>query len=86
MVDMQTYRRIEAEYTESAGIFDESDSHALDCKAALRALSDADRRLFVLYVETGSVRKLSEILGVSKSTVQNRVKDIRKRILKNMKL
>lgn len=86
MVDMQTYRHIEAEYTDSAGVFDDSDLRVLSCKAALRALSDADRRLFVLYVETGSVRKLSEILGVSKSTVQNRVKDIRKRILKNMKL
>ena len=86
MIDIHTYRRIEAVYTDSAGIFDESDSRVLYCKAALRALSDADRRLFVLYIETGSVRKLSEILGVSKSTVQNRVRDIRKRILKNMKL
>ena len=67
-------------------MFDDDDLRVKKSKVALRALSDTDRRIFVLYAETGSVRKLSEILGVSKSTVQNRVKDIRKKILRSMKL
>ena len=78
-------RLLEKEYTTSKGVFDEDDARVRRCKAALRRLSDSDRRLFILYAETGSVRKLSQILGVSKSTVQNRVSEIRRKLKKSIK-
>lgn len=78
-------RLLDEEYTASKGVFDEDDARVRRCKAALRKLSDSDRRLFILYAETGSVRKLSHTLGVSKSTVQNRVSEIRRKLKKSMK-
>ena len=78
-------RLLDEEYTASKGVFDEDDARVRRCKAALRRLSDSDRRLFILYAETGSVRKLSHTLGVSKSTVQNRVSEIRRKLKKSMK-
>ena len=78
-------RLLDQEYTDSKGVFDEDDARVRRCKAALRRLSDSDRRLFILYADTGSVRKLSQMLGVSKSTVQNRVSEIRRELKKNMK-
>lgn len=78
-------RLLDEEYTASKGVFDEDDARVRRCKAALRRLSDSDRRLFILYADTGSVRKLSHTLGVSKSTVQNRVSEIRRKLKKSMK-
>ena len=78
-------RLLDEEYTDSKGVFDEDDARVRCCKAALRRLPDSDRRLFILYADTGSVRKLSQTLGVSKSTVQNRVSEIRRKLKKSMK-
>lgn len=78
-------RLLEEEYTARKGVFDEDDARVRRCKDALRRLSDADRRLFILYAESGSVRKMSQMLGVSKSTVQNRISEIRRKIKKYMK-
>lgn len=78
-------RLLDEEYTASKGVFDEDDARVRRCKAALRRLSDSDRRIFILYADTGSVRMLSQMLGVSKSTVQNRVSEIRRELKKNMK-
>lgn len=78
-------RLLDEEYTASKGVFDEDDARVRRCKAALRRLSESDRRLFILYADTGSVRKLSHTLGVSKSTVQNRVSEIRRKLKKSMK-
>lgn len=77
-------RLLDEEYTASKGVFDEDNARVRRCKDALRRLSDADRRLFILYAESGSVRKMSQMLGVSKSTVQNRVTEIRRKIIESM--
>ena len=53
-------RLLDEEYTASKGVFDEDDARVRRCKAALRRLSDSDRRLFILYADSGSVRKLSD--------------------------
>ncbi|WP_295878794.1 sigma factor-like helix-turn-helix DNA-binding protein [uncultured Alistipes sp.] len=83
--DRQTqFHLIEEEYTASKGVFDEDDARVRRCKDALRRLSGVDRRLFILYAESGSVRKMSQMLGVSKSTVQNRVTEIRRKIIGSM--
>ena len=83
--DRQTqFHLIEEEYTARRGVFDEDDACVRRCKDALRRLSNADRRLFILYAESGSVRKMSQMLGVSKSTVQNRVTEIRRKIIESM--
>lgn len=78
------FHLIEEEYTASRGVFDEDDVRVRCCKDALRRLSGVDRRLFILYAESGSVRKMSQMLGVSKSTVQNRVTEIRRKIIESM--
>ena len=77
-------RLLEEEYTARRGVFDEDDACVRRCKDALRRLSDANRRLFILYAESGSVRKMSQMLGVSKSTVQKRVTGIRQEISGSM--
>ena len=78
------FHLIEEEYTASRGVFDEDDVRVRCCKDALRGLSETDRCLFIHYADLGSVRKMSQILGVSKSTVQNRVAEIRRKIIESM--
>ena len=45
-------------------------------------LNEADRRIFLLYVELGNIRATAEVLKVSTSTVYYKIKEIKKKICK----
>lgn len=80
------YRKIEEEYCfRYADIFVERSERLEQCVKALSFLSEDERRLFILYAETGSLEKLSRIIGISKSTLQYRIFAIRKKIKDNIR-
>lgn len=54
----------------------EDRDEVLRLKRALAHLEEPDRRIIVLYAELGSIRRLAERLGVSRSTAHNRVRRI----------
>lgn len=60
---------------------DESDKVRLT-KEALWKLSETDRLLIVLYCEIGSLRKLGEMLGVSRTTAYGAIKSIKSKMKK----
>lgn len=43
-------------------------------------LNEVDRRIILMYAETGSLRKLGKELGVSASTALNKIREIRNKI------
>lgn len=49
-------------------------------KYALSRLSDADKNLMIAYAELGSERELGRALGVSRSTIHNKIKAIQAEI------
>ncbi len=72
------FERIASDYAPSDDIFSEDDPRVGRCKRALASLPAEDQKLFILYVEIGSVRKLSRKLRVSHSTLQYRINKIRR--------
>lgn len=69
------------EYKPDYSIFTDDDDLMIKIKEAVQNLSDADRIIFILYCETGSLREVGKILGVSHTTVFKAIKDIKQRIL-----
>lgn len=45
-------------------------------------LNEADRRIFLLYVELGNIRATAKVLKVSTSTVYYKIKEIKRKICK----
>lgn len=68
------------EYAEDKDMFSEESDKVKYTKEALWKLSETDRLLIVLYCEIGSLRKLGEILGVSRTTAYMAIKSIKQRI------
>lgn len=69
------------EYKPDHSIFTDDDDTMIKIKEAVQRLSDADRIIFILYCETGSLREVGKVLGVSHTTVFKAIKDIKQRIL-----
>lgn len=69
------------EYKPDYSIFTDDDDMMIKIKEAVQRLSDADRIIFILYCETGSLREVGKVLGVSHTTVFKAIKDIKQRIL-----
>lgn len=69
------------EYKPDHSIFTDDDDMMIKIKEAVQRLSDADRIIFILYCETGSLREVGKVLGVSHTTVFKAIKDIKQRIL-----
>lgn len=74
-------QKIMEDYKPDHSIFTDDDEQMIKIKDAVQELSDADRIIFILYAETGSLREVGKILGVSHTTVFKVIKDIKKRIL-----
>lgn len=74
---LRYWRRIVAEYQPQEDIFCEDEPRVALCKKALAELPDSDRQLFILYAETGSVRRVAQLLNMSSSTLQYRILKIR---------
>ena len=68
------------EYKVNDDIFSEESEKVRLTKEALWQLSDTDRLLICLYSEIQSLRKLGELLGVSRTTAYLQIKQIKERI------
>lgn len=67
-------------YKPDESIWRDYDDDMLLLKRALDNLSDADRIIFVLYAEYGSLRKVGKQLGVSHSIIYKNISRIKKEI------
>lgn len=69
------------EYKPDESIFTNDDWKMYKLKKALSKLSEPDRIIFILYCETGSLREVGKILGVSHTTVYTHIKELKEKIL-----
>ena len=69
------------DYEPDDSIWREYDDDILNLKQAMDSLSDADRIIFVLYAEYGSLRKVGKQLGVSHSIVYKNIRRIKTEML-----
>lgn len=76
------YRRARADYRFNPSILCEDDPKVAKVKAIIeKRLTQADRTIILLYAETGSYRKLGQMLGLSHMTARREIMRIRKTIL-----
>lgn len=68
------------DYKPDESIWREDDDDMLLIKKALDSLDDADRIIFVLYAEYGSLRKVGKKLGVSHSIIFKNISRIKKQL------
>lgn len=69
------------QYKPVQGIWNEDDELVDSLKIEIEKLDDADKIIFVLYCETGSLREVGKMLGVSHTTVYKEIKRIKKQLL-----
>lgn len=63
-------------------IFDRDEPRVSAVKRILAGLDTADRAIFTLYTDMQSLRKVADLIGVSKASVHKEVKRIQKQILR----
>ena len=71
-----------ADYAKNNDIFSGESDKVRFTKEALWNLSETDRLLIILYCEIGSLRKLGDILGVSRTTAYLAIKSIKAKMQK----
>lgn len=74
-------KKIMEDYQPDYSIFTDDDEQMIKIKEAIQRLSDADRIIFILYCETGSLRQTAKMLGVSHTTIYKLIKNLKKQIL-----
>lgn len=62
----------------------EDDDQMLAIKQAVASLPPEERVLLILHTEIGSYRQLAKVFGVSRTTIFNRVQQIKERIKNNL--
>jgi DNA-directed RNA polymerase specialized sigma subunit len=72
------------DYKPNYSIFSEDEHKMFLIKKALLKLSEADRIIFILYAELGSLRKTGKALGVSHTTAYKQIKMIKEQILNDI--
>lgn len=77
----EVLRRCLREYTTES---EEDDDRSLAIKRALRSLPADEQALFILETEIGSYRKLAKIFGVSRTTILNKVQEIKNKIKRRL--
>lgn len=77
---LSNLKRVMEDYEPDESIMREYDDTILILKKALQSLDDADRIIFVLYCEYGSLRKVGKQLGVSHSIIYKNISRIKKEI------
>lgn len=78
---VENIKRVMEDYEPDESIWREYSDDILNIKQAMDALSDADRIIFVLYCEYGSLRKVGKRLGVSHSIIYKNVRRIKEEML-----
>lgn len=77
---LNNLKKVMEDYQPDESIWREYDDEILWLKKAMDELSDADRIIFVLYCEYGSLRKVGRILGVSHSIIYKNISRIKKQM------
>lgn len=77
---LNNLKKVMEDYQPDDSIWREYDDEILWLKKAMDELSDADRIIFVLYCEYGSLRKVGRILGVSHSIIYKNISRIKKQM------
>lgn len=78
---IKNLKEIIDEYKPDNSIWREDNQLIDKIKRAIQKLNDADKIIFILYCETGSLREVGKKLGVSHSTIFKEIKRIKKLIL-----
>ena len=83
---MRKLKDIMKDYSPSEeGIFNSEEDNIRIIKDIIwHKLSEVDRRVLILYAELGSQRKLGKELGLSASTCNKLIKDIRRKIYEHL--
>lgn len=68
------------EYNFEIDTFTEMDDRLLSIYPKWEALNRADKTIIILYAEYRSYREVGKILGISHTTIQRFIKQIRKRL------
>lgn len=79
---IRDYLEIREDYAPDRSIFSEEPDKLRRVKEIIARLPPADRVLFVMYTDCGSLRKLAARFGISYVTLQKEIARIRKTILK----
>lgn len=74
------------DYRVDEDLFTDDEDYMIQLKKALNNLSDADKIIFVMYCESGSLRKVGKELGVSHTIVYKQVQRIKKQMYDYIKL
>lgn len=77
MIEIQSLIK---EYEPDESIWNEDSEQMTKIKQALHNLGDADKIIFCLYAETGSLREVGKMLGVSHTTIYKEIKRIKRYI------
>lgn len=77
---MNDINRVMEDYEPDETIWREYDDTVLWLKRAMNKLEDADRIIFMLYCEYGSLRKVGKKLGVSHSIIYKNIKRIKEQM------
>lgn len=77
MVELQ---KMLNDYKPNFDLFTDDDETMTALKSAIDSLSQADRIIFVLYAETGSLREVGKMLGVSHTSIYKTINGIKRQI------
>lgn len=78
---LNNLNKVMEDYRPDESIWREYDDELLWVKRAMDELSDADRIIFVLYCEYGSLRKVGKRLGCSHSIIYKNIRRIKLQML-----
>lgn len=78
---VKDYLEIREDYAPDRSIFSEEPDKLRRVKEIIARLPPADRVLFIMYTDCGSLRKLATRFGISYVTLQKEIARIRKTIL-----
>lgn len=84
-IRMPRLRDFMGDYAPDASVFRRDDERTHRVKEIIAIeLPEVDRRIILLYAETGSMRETARLLGCSRTFLENNVKRIRNEIKKRL--
>ena len=81
---IENLNRIMNDYKPNYDIFREDDDKMTQLKESVMKLADADRIIFIMYCELGSLRKVGKMLGISHTSAYKVIKKIKENILNDI--
>lgn len=78
-------RLADGDYKPDRSVTFDGDERANRVKEALLKLSPEERAIIIAYAELGSTRKVGDMLGLTKQTAWRMIRDVRAKVLKELK-